>query len=557
MRKIIGLSAIALALAASPGAGAMAATDGANSSRDYPAAQCGKPQKESVGRPQVAAGPSGKLELDRTIRETGGGDVQNVIVHNQQVRTYNQAAQNYNSCMARYLDAANGEITRLHDEAAAQLKQTEDDANARIQSIEKQVQRLVAEANGAGAVSATSQASSSQYPAPDCRKPDKLKPGRRTIAQTAEYDSQERAYKPCVAAYIAGATDVIWQIKNTTNQSTGQIAKSANDRIELIKDRIRDAAETDRVASAAPSGGQDLPAGAALESVTVIATKASTQAIDSFILSHATATRMTGKMARWKQGICPLTTGLDPKSTASVTQRIRDVASSIGAPVDKALACNANIEIDFTATPQALLDTIRKEHPGYLGYADNRQQSARLATFTHPIQSWYVTATADLRGHLEVDDPRPAGVTLDMPAPPGVGPGGMDSLSQGTIHMDLPGASIKNVTGNRLGDGLSSEFAHITIVAEPARLTDFETGTLADYIAMLALSQPGPMDGCEALPSITNLLSPGCKSIARTITDGDLAYLRGLYKMTPAGSLQMQRGEVRYQMEQTLKPGAN
>ena len=91
-------------------------------------------------------------------------------------------------------------------------------------------------------------------------------------------------------------------------------------------------------------------------------------------------------------------------------------------------------------------------------------------------------------------------------------------------------------------------------MAEPARLTDYEIGTLADYIAVLALSQPGSLDGCEALPSITNLLTSGCNTIARTITDGDLAYLRGLYDMTPAGSLQMQRSQVRYQMEKALKP---
>jgi len=71
---------------------------------------------------------------------------------------------------------------------------------------------------------------------------------------------------------------------------------------------------------------------------------------------------------------------------------------------------------------------------------------------------------------------------------------------------------------------------------------------------MLALSQPGNLDSCEALPSITNLLSPGCSTIARTITEGDLAYLRGLYKMSPAGSVGGQRAEVRYQMEQALKP---
>ena len=141
-----------------------------------------------------------------------------------------------------------------------------------------------------------------------------------------------------------------------------------------------------------------------------------------------------------------------------------------------------------------------------------------------------------------------------MPSMPGTGPGGIDSLPQGAVTMSMPGASIKQVSGNRLGDGLSSEFYMITIVAEPARLADFEIGTLADYIAMLALSQPGSLDGCEAMPSITNLLSPGCNSIARTITDGDLAYLRGLYKMSAAGSVGGQRAEVRYQMEQALKP---
>jgi hypothetical protein len=123
--------------------------------------------------------------------------------------------------------------------------------------------------------------------------------------------------------------------------------------------------------------------------------------------------------------------------------------------------------------------------------------------------------------------------------------------------MNLPGASIKSVTGGRLGDGLSSEFTHIVIVAEPDKLVDFEVGTVADYIAMLALSQPGSVDDCQQLPSITNILAPGCSMSTRTITDGDLAYLRGLYKMTPAGNLQAQRGEVRYQMEQILKPEGN
>jgi hypothetical protein len=306
--------------------------------------------------------------------------------------------------------------------------------------------------------------------------------------------------------------------------------------------------ETPPATSAAASGS------APLESVTVTASKPSKDAIASFVASHATATRMTGKLARWKTGICPLTVGLGVKFASYVTKRVRDVAASVGAPVNKDADCKTNIRIVFTTTPQELLDTIRKDQPAYLGYFDDRLQSARLATVTHAIQSWYTTATEDNDGHPEVDSPHPGGVAIEMPNAPPTGAGGIAAGGQPTTTMNLPYATIKSVTGGRLGDGLSSEFFNVIIVAEPAKLMDFEIGTLADYIAMLALSQPGNLDSCEALPSITNLLSPGCSTIARTITEGDLAYLRGLYKMSPAGSVGGQRAEVRYQMEQALKP---
>jgi hypothetical protein len=92
----------------------------------------------------------------------------------------------------------------------------------------------------------------------------------------------------------------------------------------------------------------------------------------------------------------------------------------------------------------------------------------------------------------------------------------------------------------------------VLIVAEPAKLLDYEVGTLADYIAMLALSQIQSLDSCQELPSILNLLVPDCSRTAKSITSGDLAYLRALYKMTPTANFHVQRGEMMYQMGQTL-----
>ena len=107
-------------------------------------------------------------------------------------------------------------------------------------------------------------------------------------------------------------------------------------------------------------------------------------------------------------------------------------------------------------------------------------------------------------------------------------------------------------TGSRMGlDGMTSGFFNIVIVADPSKLADYEVGPLADYIAMLALSQPASLDNCQDLPSISNLLAKDCPSIPGSITDGDLAFLKGLYR---AGgySMNLQRSEIQYQMEKAL-----
>jgi hypothetical protein len=94
-------------------------------------------------------------------------------------------------------------------------------------------------------------------------------------------------------------------------------------------------------------------------------------------------------------------------------------------------------------------------------------------------------------------------------------------------------------------------------VAEPAKLLDYEVGSLADYITMLALSQPDSLDSCQELPSISNMLAKGCASASSKITDGDLAYLRGLYNMPSGYSLSAQHDEIIYEMKKTLVTDKN
>jgi hypothetical protein len=280
------------------------------------------------------------------------------------------------------------------------------------------------------------------------------------------------------------------------------------------------------------------------ESVTVTGIK-SREVLQKFVGSLAAPTRLTGKVARWTSGICPAVVGVPPEFAKFMNRRLKEVASQAGAPVNNSPSCRTNIVIVFSANPQRLADDISKKRPALLGYFDNSKQEKALATVTHLVQAWYMTATRDVQGGLLIDNAKPGELLnrMEFPCPP-------PFCSDGKITLYPP--RVVTTTGLRLGDGLRSEFYNIVIVADRAKLLDFEMGELSDYIAMLALTQLGAQGGCVDLPSITSLLAENCASKSGALTQNDLAFLRGLYKMSPDKNLGLQRDEISYRAEQEL-----
>jgi hypothetical protein len=86
------------------------------------------------------------------------------------------------------------------------------------------------------------------------------------------------------------------------------------------------------------------------------------------------------------------------------------------------------------------------------------------------------------------------------------------STSAREEHVDL----------THLGDGLRSEFFHVVVVADLNKLAGYAIGSLADYIAMLALSQTEAFYACQELPSITNLMSVGSDTSSKTNAISDV-----------------------------------
>jgi hypothetical protein len=281
------------------------------------------------------------------------------------------------------------------------------------------------------------------------------------------------------------------------------------------------------------------------ESVTVTGTRAR-EVLDGFVQSFAVPARKTGQLPRWEDGICPTAVGLRPAATKFITGRLKDVAVQVGARVNERESCKPNIAIIFTTAPQALMDNVRKKQPWFLGYADNSDQLEKLATVTRPIQAWYLTATKDLTNNVQVDTSTTVGPGLELTVPcPPPGPG--------MCNYFFPNAYAASTSATRLGGGLHSIFYTVVIVVDPSKLVEYEIGSLADYISLLALTQIGSLDTCQQLPSIVNMLAPACANKADALTENDLGYLRGIYKMSVTMTLRSQKDEIAYQMEQKLE----
>ena len=290
------------------------------------------------------------------------------------------------------------------------------------------------------------------------------------------------------------------------------------------------------------------------ESVTVTGTK-SRAVLQDFARSFAARSQIIGKIARWETGICPVTTGLPPEDAAFVTQRLKDVAARVGAPISADKACKHNIEIVFTRTPQALLDNIKKTQENFLGYHDSPEQRDRLATVTHPIQAWYTTATQDLNGVLQIDASTMTmhGPGLLVQLPCEMMSTGRGPIGKGAICSEYwPYTRKYNSAGSRVRDGLRSDFYNVIVVADIGRIGSLQLDSASDYIALLALSQPSSLDACPSLSSILSLLARNCSSHADRLTDADVSYLEGAYRMNPEMTVGLQESQIAERMQQSL-----
>ncbi|HZZ30736.1 MAG TPA: hypothetical protein VFE10_01990 [Phenylobacterium sp.] len=277
---------------------------------------------------------------------------------------------------------------------------------------------------------------------------------------------------------------------------------------------------SDQTAAATSTPTSLTQASPTVEAMTVVAPKAEQDKlpalVNRFVEAHSATSRID-QLSRWAGPVCPQTGGLSTPFDAYVTGRVKAVAASVGAPIDKRpnrnFPCKTNLLIVFTTTPQTLMDDVRKHHPQMLGF-HYAAQAQRLAIVNSPIQAWYMTGTAPEGGNVEVDD---------------------------EFHR-LPDGSA----GSRLTSRIASQFMGVLVVIDANKIIGHQIGAIADSAAMLSLAHASQIKGCSALPTILDFLNPDCPAASDPpgLTRYDVAYLKGLYSINPEEHLSAQRSEI-------------
>jgi hypothetical protein len=249
--------------------------------------------------------------------------------------------------------------------------------------------------------------------------------------------------------------------------------------------------------------------------------EAKTLAAD-FVKAYAAATPFH-TISRWGGPICVYVVGLSPEQAAAVGSRVEEVAASLGLPA-KAECQRYNIQIGFTEDPQGMLDGVKDQKGDLLGDRTSATRDAR--TVTRPIEAWYET-NGVLYGENERGEAGGLKVRVLYQLPGTVGPDGYavplpDAGGGGPVTPSFP-AGGRFASEARL-------FRNVFVIVDLRKTGGERLGVIADYAAMLALSQPRALGQCNVLPSITDLFA-NCagRPPPGGLTPADAAYLTALY----------------------------
>lgn len=291
------------------------------------------------------------------------------------------------------------------------------------------------------------------------------------------------------------------------------------------------AQETPAPATAPPAAPAAAPTAVPVsEEEVVVVGQRLEDSIRSFVGDVSVSVRGTNQLARWDRKICPGISGLKSQFARPVLDRMAQRAYQIGLDVGEP-GCKANILILVTPDADEVSKKVVEENRVALGWHAQRGQVTQgrdgLREFIAsdaPVRWWHVAAVTTAAGG-----------------------------SAGDSHTgDASSVRVENVS--RIHRDTRVDFNGAFIVVDAKRIAGLPLGALADYLSMVALAQISPDTDTTAFPSILNMFNGviGGAPAHTTLSDWDMAYLRGLYIAKRDLTADSQRNDITGTMVRSL-----
>lgn len=231
--------------------------------------------------------------------------------------------------------------------------------------------------------------------------------------------------------------------------------------------------------------------------------------------------------AIWRKSVCPLVAGLKSPQGEATLARISEIALAAGIPLGGA-RCRPNLYVVATEDPSGLISAWRKRSPEmFEGAAPVAIE--RFASTPRPVRAWYQVA------RIGAD-----GVRLQP----------LDGLAG---RATVP-AQVGRLPNTRLEHGTVLSLSSVFIVVDAHAAEGLRLQQLADYVAMVGLTELHYDAEISGLPTILGLFDVRSASEPGPggLTAWDIKFLSALYDTEQ--KYVMQRSQVVQRMLRDLEP---
>lgn len=277
--------------------------------------------------------------------------------------------------------------------------------------------------------------------------------------------------------------------------------------------------------SAFPAVAQNRPASSPVTSdIIVVGHKDADQdkKIQEFV-RNMTRSPGTEPIARWDASAsCPQTFGLNPNDNQAITDRMRRVATAANVNLAPPDCKKVNVVVIFATDKDAMIDILRKSAPDL--FVDAHGDRIHFTKDDEPAVSWHVKGLVD-RGGRRLYAPNGEPFSL--------------------LTSDSP---------SRLEAMTQPVYLTSMVVIERQGAIGLTTTQLADYAVMRAYTDASPARAAKVgAPTILTVLkAPMGGETRKSMTNWDLALLKGLYAVPATLLSSAQQGAIAASMKREL-----